>query len=366
MTASPPDALHVLIATPFGKHGKGGIDRMMDLVREQVRQNPECGVELRFLTTRGTGPVFLSIFVYFLPSVLSMIYYAFAWRIDVFHVNIVQYGSTIRKLALCYVARMLKIPYVLHLHGSRYREYWSSVGPVLSRRIQGVFNRAAQVLVLGRIWSEFIASQAPKARISVLPNATVAPAQARTHASNGQPIHILFLGQIGDRKGVPELVKALAQLGPSPSWRATLAGDGQVEFVEKQLAALGLADQVTVPGWAGPDDVERLLASADILVLPSHNENLPLSVIEGMAYGLAVVTTPVGAVPDIIVDGETGLLCPPGDAVQLAEALQRVVDDVVLRAKLGRSARAFHAENLNVDTYLSKLISLWRNAALRK
>ncbi len=366
MSASRPDALHVLIATPYGKHGKGGIDRMMDVVREQVRQNPGCGVELRFLTTRGSGSVFLSIFTYFLPSVFSLIFISLTWRIDVFHVNIVQYGSTIRKLILCYVARALGTPYVLHLHGSRYRQYWSSVCPFLSRRIRDVFNGAAQVLVLGRIWSDFIAGQAPAARISVLQNATVAPAKIRAHSNGGKPVHILFLGRIGDRKGVPELVQALARLGSSSSWCATIAGDGDIAPFEAQIAAQGLGDRVAFPGWAGPEDVERLLASADILVLPSHNENLPLSVIEGMAHGLAVVTTPVGAVPDIIADGETGLLCPPGDAIQLAGALQRVVDDAVLRAKLGRSARAFHAENLNVDTYLSKLISVWENAALHK
>ena len=76
---------------------------------------------------------------------------------------------------------------------------------------------------------------------------------------------------------------------------------------------LGLVSRVAVPGWVGSDGVERLIANSSILVLPSFVENLPMSVIEGMAAGLAVVATPVGAVEEIIEHEKTGLLIPPGD-----------------------------------------------------
>jgi glycosyltransferase involved in cell wall biosynthesis len=363
MSARRPDALHVLIATPYGKHGKGGIDRMMDVIDHQARANADAPIQLRYLITRGHGPLIPSIFTYFVPAIFYLIYFILIWRVDVFHVNIVQRGSTLRKLTLCYIARLASVPYVLHLHGSGYRQYWSSAGRFLSRRIREIFNGAAQVLVLGQVWADYVGEQASAARISILPNATFAPKRGRLHR-NGEPAHILFLGRLGERKGVPELIQALTQLGATPSWRATLAGDGQVEQARRQIGAAGLSGQVEIPGWVGPDEVERLLASADILVLPSYNENLPLSVIEGMAHGLAVVTTPVGAVPDIVAHGETGLLCPPGDPDALAQALALLVDDAELRSRLGRAARAFHAEHLNVDTYFARLLSIWGAASL--
>lgn len=366
MSDKPTGALHVLIATPYGKHGKGGIDRMMDVVDVQVRKHPESAIEVRYLTTRGHGRLIPSIFLYLVPSILQLIFCIITWRVDVFHVNIVQRGSTMRKLTLCYIARALGTPYVLHLHGSGYRQYWSSAGRFLSERIRGTFSHAARVLVLGRVWSDFVADRAPAARISILPNATIAPSEGRSHRSGGEPAHILFLGRLGERKGVPELIRALERLDASTPWRATLAGDGQVGQTRAQLAAAGLSERVAVPGWVGQGGVDRLLASADILVLPSRDENLPLSVIEGMGFGLAVVTTPVGAVSDIIIDGETGLLCPVGDSEALAMALTRVVADADLRARLGRAARAFHAENLNVDNYFSRLASIWAEASLHR
>ena len=115
-------------------------------------------------------------------------------------------------------------------------------------------------------------------------------------------------------------------------------------------------------GWAGPEDVQRLLASADIVSLPSFDENLPMSVIEGMAYGAAIVATPVGAVEDIIHDGETGLLTEPGDVEALAAALRKVVTDQDLRLRLGQAARAFHGEHLEITGRVKELAAIWRKA----
>ncbi|HEY2660249.1 MAG TPA: glycosyltransferase family 4 protein, partial [Caulobacteraceae bacterium] len=341
-------------------------DRMMDVVRGQIREQTERDVEVRFLTTRGQGALFWSVFSHFLPSIFHLIFLKITWGVDVFHVNIVQNGSTWRKLTLCYVSNILGVPYILHLHGSSYRQYWDTAGPILFSRIRNGFKKASRVIVLGRAWAEYVGGRVPDARVDVLPNATIAPANARQHRNGAEPVHILFLGRIGERKGVPDLIQALARLKCSQPWRATLAGDGEVKAAQDSVVAAGLANSVALTGWIGPADVERMLASADILVLPSHDENLPLSVIEGMAYGLAVVTTPVGAVTDIIRDGETGLLCPPGDPIALAEALDRVVSDSPLRERLGRSARAFHAERLNVDNYFANLKTIWREASCRE
>ena len=139
-----------------------------------------------------------------------------------------------------------------------------------------------------------------------------------------------------------------------------------MEHTRGELARCGLAERVRLTGWVGPDEAETLLETADVLVLPSFDENLPMSVIEGMGHALAVVTTPVGAVADIIEDGETGLLVPPGDVDRLADALARLVADPGLRLQLGSRARAFHRAHLNIDAYLPRLMQIWRMAAAER
>jgi glycosyltransferase involved in cell wall biosynthesis len=86
-------------------------------------------------------------------------------------------------------------------------------------------------------------------------------------------------------------------------------------------------------------------------------------VIEGMAYGRAVVATPVGAVEDIIEDGETGLLTPVADVAALTAALRRLISDPELRRHLGAAAAASHQRRLNIDVYVERLAEVWRRAA---
>jgi glycosyltransferase involved in cell wall biosynthesis len=225
-----------------------------------------------------------------------------------------------------------------------------------------MFIDAARVIVLGEVWRRFVAEQVPAAadRIVILPNATRATRLLHEPASD---VRILFLGRIGPRKGVPQLIEALSGLPHEVAWSAVIAGDGDLSESQAQITALGLSERVTLPGWVGPADVEVLFARSDILVLPSFDENLPMSVIEAMAAGLAVVTTPVGATEDIIAHGETGLLVPPGEVPPLREAIARLVADPELRFRLGEAARKVHAERLEITPYVDQLRRIWQEAA---
>lgn len=356
-----PRPTHVVIATPLGEHGRGGIDRVMDVIRAYARSHPDPAFALHFLTTRGKGSKLLSP-LYFLSAVMRFVWLRATGRADLLHVNLVERGSTVRKLALCGLARWLSVPYVLHLHGAEFNHFWDSLPPPFSRLVTAAFNNAARTVVLGTFWARYISGRAPRARIEIVPNATFAPPSAIFSRPAQAPAQILFLGEMGPRKGVPELIQALAMLPKGDAWRATLAGNGAVKESAAEIARLGLDRNVTVRGWADPQEVDGLLRSADVLVLPSHHENLPMSVIEGMAYGLAVVTTPVGAVPDIIVPGETGLLCPAGDAAALAESLRILIYDPSLRQSLGRAARGFHRKHLDAPPFVTRLKAIWGEA----
>ncbi|WP_420961623.1 glycosyltransferase family 4 protein [Brucella sp. IR073] len=355
--------LNVLIATPAGGTGQGGIDRIMASLKAELNEHPR-NVAASFLPTRGHGSVALS-WLPLLQFCARMARARMGGKIDLVHINLASRGSTYRKIAIAAVARLLRIPYVIHLHGAEFRSFWNGSGTLVSRSIHTLFDKASGIIVLGTPWQAYIAGKVPSAqeRITIVPNAVEQP--RLPHAGGGESVHILFLGRIEERKGVPELVKALARMKTVPGWRATLAGDGAVEALRSEIAALGLADRVTVPGWLKADDTARLLATGDILTLPSHAENLPISVIEAMASGLGIVTTPVGAIEDIVQDGETGLLVPPGDAEALAGALIRLVEDEALRRRLGAHAQAFQRQHLDIGPYADRICVIWREAAAR-
>ena len=358
-------SLRILVVTPFGLGGRGGIDRIMDEVQAQLAAKPLGDIQVSFVASRGQGPLLLSI-----PLVLGVSLRLFGAPFglgpDVVHINVAQDGSTLRKIFIARTARFLGIPYLVHLHGSRFRQSWDEASPFVSERMRNLFLRAARTLVLGRVWREFVLSKVPEIedRIEILPNAT-ASAPIVERPSQRDHVVVLFLGLVSERKGAPILLEALAQLRNEPAWRAIIAGNGEVEAAQAKTRELGLEERIELPGWVGPEEARRLLAEADILVLPSRDENLPMSVIEGMANGLAVVTTPVGAIEDIIIPEETGLLVPPGDARALAGALQRLILAPDLRAKLGSSARAFHAQHLEISAYYRRLLEIWREVGGR-
>jgi glycosyltransferase involved in cell wall biosynthesis len=201
-------------------------------------------------------------------------------------------------------------------------------------------------------------------KITVLPNATPprAAAAPRPGAAMG-PLHIVFLGQLGARKGAPQLIEALASLAGRGDWAATMAGDGEVVQCRERVKQLGLADRIAIPGQLDAPAAAQLLGGADIFTLPSFAENLPMAILEACAAGVPVVATPVGEIRDVIEDGRNGLLVEPGDVAGLAQALQRLLDDPALRQSLGAAARADHAERYSLKAYLPRLAAIWKRAA---
>jgi len=354
--------LDVLVATPSGGAGQGGIDRVMGGLRDELARQGAAGLHVRFGATRGPGHIALSP-LYLGGFLLRMLGLKATGKLDVVHINLASAGSTYRKLQVARLARLLGVPYVLHLHGGDYPNFWKGDDSPLSRNIRQMFAGAARIIVLGETWRKFVISRAPEVTdaIVVLPNAAAKP--TLPHVGGGTTAHILFLGRIGDMKGVPQLGEALNRMRHLPNWRATIAGDGHVEAARAKAAEYGLAERVELPGWVDGTRVAELIASADILVLPSFTENLPLSIIEAMASGLAVVATPVGAVPDIVRNEETGLLVPVGDVEALTAALTRLVDDQPLRQRLGAAALRLHREKLDLAPYAEAVGEVWMRAA---
>jgi glycosyltransferase involved in cell wall biosynthesis len=285
-------------------------------------------------------------------------------RIDALHVHLASRGSTYRKLILTALARSLRIPYIVHLHGAYFDRFWRQAGPTLSHAIEHFFEESSAIIVLGSYWENVITSRLPhlQHRIVVLPNATPSRRTER-RLSTGRQARITFLGAIGPRKGAFDLLKVLGNLTDLTNWSATVAGDGEVAESLAFATQLGIADRVTVPGWLGPEAVTNLLKQTDIFVLPSYGENLPVVLIEAFSHGISCIATPVGSVPEVIENGRNGLLTPPGDLNALEQALRLLITDAALRRTLGTAARRTHAERYEMGYYIKQLATIWRQVA---
>jgi glycosyltransferase involved in cell wall biosynthesis len=353
----------VLIVTPGGLEHGGGIGRQMGYFL-QACQTTAQKLHYRVVDSRGpwyigASPLHIAgAIIYFCRAALIM-FVAHLSSPCVAHVNITGRGSTIRKVILLTIARAVGLRYVLHLHDYDYIAYYRGRGTLLRSLIATMFRRAATVVVLGGRDLEVVSQslQLPRDRMIVLYNAVPDPLPDLSRTSrSGKQCHLHFLGYLSSRKGVPELLRALASpTMKSRRWRATLAGGGPIDEFRKLADDLGILDRLCFPGWLDQVGVRTVCGDADVLVLPSHAEGLAMSVLEGLSHGLAVVTTPVGAHLEVIERDVSGILVPPGDVAALADALISVIEDETLRRRLARGARQRFLEGFDVRGYAARL-----------
>jgi glycosyltransferase involved in cell wall biosynthesis len=162
----------------------------------------------------------------------------------------------------------------------------------------------------------------------------------RVRRALGIPVDALLLGTVGRHSPEKDLANLLAAMvavrDHVPTAWLVLVGGGELRGqLETQVRSLGLSDAVVFAGVR--DDVPEILAALDLFVLPSRWEGLPLAVLEAMAARLPVVATAVGGVPEVVVDGLTGLLVPPGDPPALAGALLSLARDAGRRRAMGQA-----------------------------
>jgi len=334
----------------------GGISSVINLILQAAPPD----VNIDYLFTHIEGPLLLRIRV-FSQAVGGLIWKLLSQKVDVVYLHMSQGGSTVRKSILVLIAALFQKPIVMHTHGSRFHQFYANLPFVAQRLLSWIFRRCARFIVLSDSWKVFYTKTVGLSPTSVvvLSNPVKLPPHVPPRSASKQ-VTFLFLGRIGSRKGAFDLIRAYAAMPADLRDQAHLivAGDGEVDAARQLVDSLGLTDAISLPGWVGVEQRDQLLASADVFVLPSYNEGLPMSVLEAMGWGLPVITTPVGGIPELITPKQNGLLVTPGDLEQLATAMQFLIQDSSERQALGRRARE-HVLPLDIHTYCVSLIDVY-------
>lgn len=283
------------------------------------------------------------------------------YRPAIVHAHASTGASFVRKSLVLLVARASGCKTIVHLHGGTFRQYALERSGGLTRRwIRYTLERSSLVIALTDSWAAFVRSFAPRARVAVVPNAVPLPALA----DDAQPGRVLFLGRIEAAKGRDELLAALAMLAPRfPQLRLVLGGSGDLEGFRRAAAARGVSDRIELPGWLDTAARDAELARAAVFCLPSHAEGLPMALLEAMAAGKAVVASAVGGIPELVRDGDNGLLVPPRDGAALAAALARLLGDALLCRQLGACARMTVETQYSTQAVCGRLAAIYNDLA---
>ncbi len=281
-------------------------------------------------------------------------------ELDLVHLHVSSGMSFYRKLGVFVLTRLKRLKAVVHLHGSTFREFYEQGGRVRQALIRWMFRRAERVIVLSEYWKGLVGEWAgDEGHIEVVHNAAL-PSTKRGTGGAGE-IVIACMGRLGQRKGTYDLLEVFRRLaGERQDVRLVLGGDGEVERVRSMVREQGLEGRVEVPGWLEGEAKEAVFERADVYALPSYNEGLPGSLLEAMAAGTPVITTPVGGIPELVEDGLNGYLVQPGDIDSLHGRLSRLCEDTGLRAAMGAAARARVEEAFDVRKAVGDLLALYR------
>lgn len=279
-------------------------------------------------------------------------------RIALLHVHLSSDSSFWRKTGFIVPAHALGVPYVIHMHGGDFLEYYRDVCPApVQRYIRYMLRRARAVIALSNEGRAALLKIEPAQNVVQIPNPVEIPSwQAALDAARPT---VLFLGVIKAAKGCWELLRAWPTVVAAvPSARLVLAGSGEIDAARSLAAELGVSDSVVMPGWTLGEAKAALLRDAWIYALPSHWEALPMSVLEAMAAGVPIVASDVGGIPMAVGD-RAGILVKPKDEAPLAKALIELLRDDARRKAMGASARARAVEHFSAATIVPRIEALW-------
>jgi glycosyltransferase involved in cell wall biosynthesis len=284
-----------------------------------------------------------------------------AWRAarpQLVYMTLVPHGGGFYAcLPLVALLRLLRARVVYHLHGKGIGA--AAARSALYRRLFAWAMAGGSVILLSPRLVADAVGLLPE-RTFFLPN--YGPDPTAAGARDGG--HILFLSNLVESKGPLVLLDALAMLrARGCRFRASFTGIPfpplSAERFAEEVAARGLDGHVQYTGPVYGADKAALIAAADIFAFPTMNDAFPLALLEAMAGGLAVVTTPEGAIPDIVDPGVTGLLVPQGDAVALAGALATLLADPARCRRMGAVGQARVRDHFSRERFLTGMAAIW-------
>lgn len=336
----------------------GGIATFEKLILKYAPKN----LHIQHITSHDEGSIIHRIII-FGQALIKFVWRLLFQKLDIVYLQLSERGNLLRKAIIALIAFAFRKPVLMHAHGAEFHITYAGLPQWAKQCFSSILRHCSGLIVLSNTWKDYYVKNLnlnPE-RVFVLPNPTELPADI-PQRSNVSKVTLLFCGRVGQRKGTFDLIRAFANLPSEQKNCAELiiAGDGDIEQGQSLVTSLNLTEHITFLGWVNSERRNQLLKEADILILPSYNEGLPMAILEAMSWGLPIISTPVGGIPELVIPNENGLLVEPGDIQQLSIAIQSLITNEELRLAMGRKARE-RVIPLDIKSYVNSLSDVYRS-----
>jgi glycosyltransferase involved in cell wall biosynthesis len=295
---------------------------------------------------------------------LKLLYFCKGWILfilnlpfyDIVHIHTSEPPSAIRKCLFMWWSKLWKKKVIVHFHAFSPE---TTINGKYQKVYKYLFSHANKVIVLSQLWEKYVNETFHLGdKIQVIYNPCTTEILPEKYTKQNI---ILYAGTINARKGYTDMIKAFAKIAfQYPNWEIVFAGNGEIENGTTLAKELGIDSQTQFLGWISGKDKDKIFKEASIFCLPSYAEGFPMAVLDAWAYGLPVITTPVGGIPDIAKDGENVLLFQPGDCDKLAIQMDRMIKDNILRNHLTKQSIILSQTTFNIDTINKEIGILYK------
>ena len=275
---------------------------------------------LRYIPTWKQTNKFGKAIFFFWNYLWLLLLLCFDWRIRIVHIHAASDASFERKMLVFRLARFFGKRTILHMHAGEFDRYYK--GSSRKRQIKSVILNCDKLIALSSSWRDYYVSFGKKENdVLLLNNIVESPRKSKNYSKD---VHLLFLGWLGDKKGVFDLLDVIVEHKEylSGKLQLRLGGFDNYDRIQTIIDDNGIQDIVTLEGWVSGDKKEECLNWANVFILPSYYEGLPISILEAMSYGMPVISTTVGGIPEIVKNGENGFTVTPGNKEQIWDAIR--------------------------------------------
>lgn len=244
-------------------------------------------------------------------------------NISMVHIQGASYISFYRKYTIFLLCKyILRKKVIFHIHGAEFHIFYKKGNAITKKLIKHFIEKTDGIIVLSKFWKDFFSNTFKQDNIFILNNTVPNPETFNKKDEN--KIDFLFLGEVGKRKGTFELIEAIKNIKKdlNKDINFYIGGNGNIDKLNSKIKEYGLEEFVHYVGWISGEKKIELLKKSHVYVLPSHNEGLPISILEAMSYKMPIISTPVGGIPEVLHDKKNGILVTPGNVKEIEDALK--------------------------------------------
>jgi len=317
-----------------------------------------------YLASHVEGGKFTKLWVA-LSTGLNFVYLLLTGQVAFLHAHVARWNSFWRKSVFMLLCHLFSRPYIIHIHSGGFIAFYENDCNDFQRKLINFFlKHAAKVIVLTNETSRWALSVSHHNKVEVLANFIQQDVNSNKVKAREKG-RVLFLGRFTEEKGIYDLLEVLPDLLVKiPEIKLILCGEGDSDSVNEKIASLEMKDHVELLGWVTGDDKLKELYSAQVFVLPSFVEGVPMGVLEAMQSGCPVVATTVGGIPDQIENGVQGILYEAGDQRALRVAMEAVLTDVVLAERMGQQGMLTIKRKFSAAAVMPKLESIYKTLSM--